>query len=129
MSPVQKKDNNQLPKGPPAGYTTLKTPTSQVAGKAKQLLKEWTNKPFGTSSKFELDNISYMARKEPHYHSPESGKTPIGWHSGITVYVAKDNSNIPTTIEPEAQPATQLAKRDIDKSFLDSAIELLTKIV
>jgi hypothetical protein len=133
MCPVQKNYNQALPKGPPEGYTTLKSPTPSVGAKAKQLLKEWAISPFGTSTPFEIDNISYMARKEPHYHSPESGKTPVGWHSGITVYIAK-NQQLPaptstTTPASEDSSKSQVATRDLDKSFLDSAIELLTKLV
>jgi hypothetical protein len=130
MCPVQKNYNQALPKGPPEGYTTLKSPTPSVGAKAKKLLKEWASSPFGTSTPFEIDNISYMARKEPHYHSPESGKTPVGWHSGITVYVAKNQqAPISTQTTHEDPSKSQVATRDLDKSFLDSAIELLTKLV
>jgi hypothetical protein len=56
--------------------------TPAVSRMARHLL----GRPMGSSTLREIEDEPYTFIVEPHYHSPESGLTPVGWHKGVTVY-------------------------------------------
>lgn len=76
-------DQKHLPTTPPEGYIMLpeKEKTVTIALVARQLL----GGAWGTVTPFQISDRKYMARIEPHYHSPNS-VPPFGWHKGVTIY-------------------------------------------
>ena len=84
---------------------------------ARQLLSG----DFGTMTPFKVDGLKYMARVEPHYHPPGFKGGPNGWHKGVTVYVAIDQ-----TAEPVTEPS---ATASVTKSPLISKIDKLLSLL
>jgi hypothetical protein len=84
--------------GAPLGYkaVTSKLPP-EVVNEARNTLNE---KRMGEINYFIYDRTEYAIKIEPHYHSPESGKTPVGYHKGATVYVVSDTSTPALTPKP-----------------------------
>lgn len=78
-----------VPTSSPEGYRMLRGHISpEVVAEAKSLLGgDW-----GTLTPFEANGKRYMARVEPHYHPPGYQGGPNGWHKGVTVYEAKDQT-------------------------------------
>ena len=106
------------PSGPPAGYKALTGTIPQgVGAMARQLLSG----DFGTMTPFKVDGLKYMARVEPHYHPPGFKGGPNGWHKGVTVYVAIDQ-----TAEPVTEPS---ATASVTKSPLISKIDKLLSLL
>jgi len=56
--------------------------TPQISKTARSLL----DRPMGSQTILDIDGSAYAFAVECHYHSPESGITPTGWHKGVTVY-------------------------------------------
>ena len=44
--------------------------------------------PMGVGRYVSVNGQRYLFCLEPHYHAPGSGRTPYGWHKGVTVYYA-----------------------------------------
>lgn len=78
-----------VPSSAPLGFQPIKDSTPEISSVAKNLLKG----DFGTMTPFQIGDKKYMARVEPHYHSENYKAGPQGWHKGVTVYEAKDQSN------------------------------------
>jgi hypothetical protein len=74
-----------VPDSPPDGYHYMR---GKVPPEAVQEAWSLISGAYGTETPFQVDGKQYMARVEPHYHSPESGRRPTGWHKGVTVYEA-----------------------------------------
>jgi hypothetical protein len=73
-----------VPFGPPR---KVHLPNSRVTPAITRTALEVLGRPMGSEVVRTLeDNQSYAFVVEPHYHSPDSGKTPVGWHKGVTVY-------------------------------------------
>lgn len=67
----------------PPGYRLATNVTPEVTSFAVAMLKE----NYGVEKiLYTPDSRSWFFRVEPHYHSPTSGMTPIGWHKGVTAY-------------------------------------------
>jgi hypothetical protein len=62
--------------------------TPAVSRMARHLL----GRPMGSETVREIEDEPYAFIVEPHYHSPESGLTPVGWHKGVTVYGLEERS-------------------------------------
>jgi len=60
--------------------------SSEIAQRARQILDENADAPFGTEVPFEIDGRSYVGRIEEHYHEPGGPRQPWGPHRGVTVY-------------------------------------------
>jgi hypothetical protein len=55
-----------------------------------QAANGFLDKPMGSEAVRDVEGKPYAFCVEPHYHAPDSGKTPVGWHKGVTVYAFED---------------------------------------
>lgn len=65
-------------------------PKSQITVAIAQMAKSMLDQPWESETIRTVDGKVYAFCVEPHYHAPESGKTPVGWHKGVTVYTLED---------------------------------------
>jgi hypothetical protein len=61
-------------------------PHSRVTQEISRTARDLLDRPMGSETILDIDGRAYAFAVERHYHSPESGMTPIGWHKGVTVY-------------------------------------------
>lgn len=69
----------------PEGYSRLKTTTTEVGKKAREILTELQGKPMGSSITFTSAGVSYIGVLEYHYDDRR------GKHKGVTVYRKKSD--------------------------------------
>ena len=74
---------------PPPGFNRIKS----VPPEAKAIAKDVLSGEYGTLTPFEVGNEKFIARVEPHYHDPNSGIKPYGWHKGVTIYKSVKQNN------------------------------------
>jgi hypothetical protein len=115
----------------PTGFRPLKPSenTEGVQQNAMRLWKETRNEPYGTTVPFEIDGQKYMGRVEQHYHPPgfkgeRKGWGPSGWHRGVSVYKAIEQS-IPAEQPSATSTSTSSGGRGI---FLQRISDLLDKL-
>lgn len=65
-------------------------PRSRITPTITRVARELLAKPMGSETVRDLDDGSYAFVVERHYHAPESGLTPVGWHKGVTVYALEE---------------------------------------
>lgn len=114
---------------PPTGYRPLASNenTEAVQQNAMRIWKETQKLPYGSQAPFEIDGQKYVGRVEQHYHPPgfkgeRKGWGPSGWHRGISVYKAINQTTQPSVNTP---PATETAGRSI---FLQRISDFLDKL-
>ena len=110
-----------VPKGPPAGFSTLKQSKPEISATAKKLLSH----NFGTMIPFSIGTTKYMARVEPHFHPQGFKSGPNGWHKGVTVYeqTSTDSELKPNPFKPNDKVDRQKLFEQIDQ-FLNKFDEL-----
>ena len=65
-------------------------PRSRVTPAITRTARELLGRPMGSETVRAVGDRSYAFVVERHYHAPESGLTPVGWHKGVTVYALED---------------------------------------
>jgi hypothetical protein len=71
---------------PPRPPRKVALPHSRVTPAISRTARELLDRPMGSETILDVDGSAYAFAVERHYHSPESGITPTGWHKGVTVY-------------------------------------------
>jgi hypothetical protein len=61
-------------------------PRSRITVAISRAARDLLDRPMGSETIRDVDGCAYAFAVERHYHSPESGITPSGWHKGVTVY-------------------------------------------
>jgi hypothetical protein len=61
-------------------------PQARVTPAISRAARDFLDRPIVSEAVRDIDGRAYAFAVEPHYHSPESGLRPIGWHKGVTVY-------------------------------------------
>lgn len=61
-------------------------PQARVTPAISRAARDLLDRPMGSETVRDIDGHAYAFAVEPHYHSPESGLRPTGWHKGVTVY-------------------------------------------
>lgn len=96
---------------PPSGYIPL--PSSEKTDEISQIATSLLKGNFGQITPFTSNGKHYAGRVEPHFHPyPPSGADPTkyvkpwGWHKGVTVYKATDETHTPTPTEVAKTPST-----------------------
>jgi hypothetical protein len=51
-----------------------------------RMAARYLSRPMGSEVVKVVEGRRYAFCVEEHYHAPESGQTPVGWHKGVTVY-------------------------------------------
>ncbi len=65
-------------------------PQSQVTVTIARAAADCLDRPMWSETLRVVEGKSLAFRVEPHYHAPESGKHPVGWHKGVTVYSVEE---------------------------------------
>jgi hypothetical protein len=74
------------PFGPPAPPRRVLLTQSRVTPAITRTALEVLRHPMGSEVVRKLGDHDYAFVVEHHYHAPDSGLTPVGWHKGVTVY-------------------------------------------
>ncbi len=61
-------------------------PKSRVTREIALAARDFLDRPMGSETLRDIDGCTYTFAVERHYHAPESGILPSGWHKGVTVY-------------------------------------------
>lgn len=78
------------PFGPPRPPRKVILPRSRVTPAIARTARDILSRPMGSEVLRTLEDRTYAFVVEPHYHAPESGLTPVGWHKGVTVYALEE---------------------------------------
>lgn len=65
-------------------------PQAEVTVTIARAAADCLDQPMWSETLRRIEGKTYAFRAEPHYHAPESGKTPVGWHKGVTVYSVEE---------------------------------------
>jgi hypothetical protein len=79
-----------VPIGPPRPPHKVLLSRSRVTPAITRAALDLLGRPMGSEVVRTLDDRDYAFVVERHYHSPESGLTPVGWHKGVTVYALEE---------------------------------------
>jgi hypothetical protein len=61
-------------------------PKARITREIALAARDFLDHPMGSETLRDVDGCTYTFAVERHYHAPESGILPSGWHKGVTVY-------------------------------------------
>jgi hypothetical protein len=121
---------DSIPGHAPTGFRSLQPGEKgqDIGSAAARILN---TSELGDQTPFTVEGQLYMGRTEPHFHPPpppgtdpsEYGKypKPWGWHKGVTVFKAKEDTTVPTSpVENFVPPSNSQTRMKLLQRVQDS---------